>query len=149
MVAEEREITIEVVCTRLPGSQWGDRGPVHLAIQKGEELVDTTPADLKRVVFRPDFKASREADGGADFTGPYAHGPRNERFIHLIWAVMDGDAAVAALGRIKISLGHITWQQVEKAAARGKPLKVGVALTNAQGKPVFGTVKADAAKWQL
>jgi len=149
MVAEEREITIEVVCTRLPGSQWGDRGPVHLGIQKGEELMDTSPADLKRVVFRPDFRARRGSDGSAELSGPYAHGPRAERFIYLIWAVMDGDAAVAALGRIKIPLGHITWQHVEKAAARGKPLKVTVALTNAQGKPVFATVKADAAKWQL
>jgi uncharacterized protein DUF5990 len=149
MVAEERDITIEVVCTRLPGSQWGDRGPVHLGIQKGEELMDTAPADLKRVVFRPEFRVAKGADGSADFTGPYAHGPRNERFIHLIWATMDGDAAVAALGRIKISLGHILWPQVEKVLARGKPLKVTVALTNAQGKPVFGTVKADASKWQL
>jgi hypothetical protein len=40
MATEEHEIAIEVICTSLPGTQWGDRGPVHLGIQQGAELVE-------------------------------------------------------------------------------------------------------------
>ncbi len=149
MATEEHEIAIEVICTRLPGTQWCERGPVHLGIQKGEELVDPAPADLKRIVFRPVLRARQHSDGSANFLGPFAHGPRAERFIYLIWAVMQGKAPVARLGRVKIHLNHIEWQDVETAVARKKPMKVTIALTNAKGQPVFASVRPGAAAWEL
>ncbi len=149
MAAEEHEIAIEIVCTSLPGIQWDNRGPVHLAIQKGEEVLEPSPANLERIVFRPDFRVRRHTDGSANFLGPYAHGPRAERFIYLIWAIMNGDTPVAGVGRIKIQLNHLKWADVEKAASRKKPIRVSLELTNAKGKPVFASVRADAARWEL
>jgi hypothetical protein len=149
MAAEEHEITIEVICTRLPGKQWDDKGPVSLGIQKDDDLVEPAPADLERIVFQPDFRVRHHADGSASFLGPFAHGPRAERFIYLIWALMKGDTPMAMIGRVKIHLNHIKWADIEKAASRKKPIKATLELTNAKGKPVFASVRPDAAKWEL
>jgi hypothetical protein len=149
MAAEEHEITIEVICTALPGSQWGERSGVHLGIQKDEQMVEPASAALKRIVFRPALRVRRNADGSANVLGPFAHGPRAERFIYLIWAVMKGGTCAERFGRVKVHLNHIGWTSVEKAVARKKPLKVTLALTNAKGGPVFASVRPGAAKWEL
>jgi hypothetical protein len=149
MAEQEHVITIEVICTRLPGTQWGGRGPIHLGIQKREEFLEPAPANLERIVFRPEFRVRRHTDGSANFLGPFAHGPRAERFIYLDWVIMEGTTPTALLGRIKLHLNHIEWTQVEKAAARKKSIKVTLALTSAKGGPVFASVRADAAKWEL
>jgi hypothetical protein len=149
MVEQEHVIRIEVICTRLPGIQWGNRGPVQLGIQTREALLEPAPANLERVVFRPEFRVRRHTDGSANFLGPFAHGPRAERFIYLDWVIMEGSSPAALLGRIKVHLNHIGWTHVEKAAAQKKSIKVTLALTSAKGKPVFASVRADAAKWEL
>lgn len=149
MATPEQEITIEIVCTNPPGIQWGDRGPVHIGIQTDKELLEAVPANLKRVVFRPVFRVRKHADGSANFLGPFAHGPRAERFIYLVWVIVQGTTPVAMLGRIKIHLNHIEWTRVEKAAAQKKAIKVTMALTNDKGKPVFASIRADQAKWEL
>ena len=149
MVAEEHEITIEVICTRLPGAQWQGRSTLHLGIQKEESVLESAPANLERIVFRPTFRVRRLADDSANFLGPFAHGPRAERFIYLNWSIIAGNVVTERPGRIKLHLNHITSTQVEKAVARRKPIKVTLALTNAKGNPVFASVRADAAKWEL
>ena len=149
MAEQEHVITIEVICTRLPGTEWGGRGPIHLGIQKREEFLEAAPANLERIVFRPEFRVRRHTDGSANFLGPFAHGPRAERFIYLDWVIMEGTTPTALLGRIKLHLNHIEWTQVEKAAAQKKSIKVTLALTSTKGGPVFASVRADAAKWEL
>jgi hypothetical protein len=149
MASEEFEVTIEIHCTRLPGTQWDGRGPVHLGIQNGDEITEAAPADLERIVFRPTLRVRKHTDGSANFLGPFAHGPRAERFIYLNWVITKRGVPVAQLGRVKLHLNHITWAHVEKALARSKPVKVTIPLTNAKGKPVFASVRADACQWEL
>jgi hypothetical protein len=149
MAEQEHNIGIEIVCTKLPGLRWGDRGPIHLGIQQGREVPELTPANLERIVFHCEFRVRKHTDGSANFLGPFAQGPRAERFIYLVWVVMDGTKPAAMLGRVKLHLNHIQWTQVEKAAARKKPIKVTVPLTSAKGGPVFASVRPDAAKWDF
>jgi hypothetical protein len=148
-MSEEHEITVEITCTDLPGSKWDERGAVHLAIQKGDQIEDAQSADLDRVKFGPVLRVRKHADGSANFLGPYAHGPRTGRFIYLVWAAMQGKAPVAMAGRIKILLDHIGWNDVERVAAKKRPIKVTIALTNEKGRPVFASVRPDRAKWKL
>jgi hypothetical protein len=77
MVTEEIEITIEIECTELPGSQ---NQSLHLGIQRGEAITEAASADSKRIVFRPTLRARRNSDGPVNFLGPYAQGPKKERF---------------------------------------------------------------------
>ncbi len=76
MAAEEHEITVEVICTRLPGAECDGHSGVHLGIQKDEEVIESAPASLKRIVFRPVLRVRRNADGSPNFLGPFAHGPK-------------------------------------------------------------------------
>lgn len=149
MTTEEIEIVIEIVCTNLPGEEWDGHGTLHLGIQRDNEMTEAASAGLTRVVFRPVLRARRNTDGAANFLGAYAHGPRTERFIYLIWAIRQGKLAGRMVGRVKLHLNHIKWANVEKAAGGKKPIRVTLALTNAKGKPVMASVRPDAAKWEL
>jgi hypothetical protein len=149
MSAEEHEVTAEIICKSLPGTECDGRSGVHLGIQKDEELFEASPANLKSIVFRPVLRARRNADGSANFLGPFAHGPKTERFIYLVWAVVRGKVAVERFGRIKVHLNHIKWTDVEKAVARKKPFKVTLELTKDNGKLVYASVRPGVAKWEL
>ncbi|HVF17415.1 MAG TPA: hypothetical protein VNA21_10895, partial [Steroidobacteraceae bacterium] len=63
MSAEELDITIEVVCSRLPGLQYEGRTPMHLGIQRDKEIIEAAPANRSRVVFRPAFRVRKHSDG--------------------------------------------------------------------------------------
>ena len=149
MSAEEYEIAVEITCTNLPGSTWDERGPIHLGIQKGDEIEDAQSADLERIKFSSTLRVRRHTDGSANFLGPYVHGPRTGRFIYLVWAVIHGKTPIAMAGRVKILLNHIGWNDVERAAANGRSIKVTIPLTDKKGRPVFASVRPDQARWHL
>jgi hypothetical protein len=146
MASEEIEITIEIVCTELPGA-----GPssLHLGIQRDNAIIEAASADSKRIVFRPTLRARRNTDGSVNFLGPFAQGPKAERFIYLNWATMNDRVPAVMVGRIKLHLNHITWAAVERAALSDKPLRVKLALTNAKGNPVMASLRPDVARWEL
>jgi hypothetical protein len=148
MAAEELEIAIEIACESLPGLQYEGRGPLYLGIQQDEEIVEAAPADRDRIVFRPTLRVRKHSDGSANLLGPFAHGPRAERFIYLNWLIV-GSTPREQIGRIKLHLNHIEYADAQKAAARKKPIKVTLKLSNEKGKPVFASVRANQATWQL
>jgi len=143
---EETEITIEIECTGLPGAE---NGPLALGIQRDEAITELESADAKQIVFKPILRARRNPDGSANFLGPFAHGPKFERFIYLNWVTMKGKVPMAQIGRIKLHLNHLKWDVVVRMAEANKPLRVKLALTNAKGKPVMASVREDVAKWNL
>ena len=149
MSIEEIEIVIEIVCTNLPGEEWDGHSTLRLGIQRDDEIIEAASAGLTRVVFRPVLRARRNTDGSANFLGAFVHGPRTERFIYLVWAIVQGKLLVRMVGRVKLHLNHIKWASVEKAASGKKSIRVTLDLTNAKGKPVMASVRPDVAKWEL
>lgn len=150
MAAVEHEVTIEITCTSLPGTHWGDRSPLHLGIQKDEELLEPAPADRESIVFRPVLRVRRHADGSASFLGPFTRGSRTERFIYLVWAIVEGTEPADRLGRVKVMLDHLEWSHVDKALTRREPLRVRLELTDAKGAPVCASVRPGAAaEWEI
>jgi hypothetical protein len=146
MVTEEIEVTIEIVCTDLPGA---GHSSLYLGIQRDEVITEAASADSKRIVFKPTLRARRNADGSVNFLGPFAQGPKTERFIYLNWVTTNGKVLTAQVGRIKLHLNHIKWATVKKAVEGNKPVRVKLALTNAKDGPVMASVRADVAKWEL
>jgi hypothetical protein len=63
-------------------------------------VIESASGGSKRVVFRPVLRARHNIDGSANFLGPFAHGPRTERFIYLVWVAVHGKVAVKMVGRI-------------------------------------------------
>lgn len=159
------EITIEVVCRNLPGLSFEDApggGPVHLGIQKRDEVIGAVPADLKQVIFRPTFKIGKQPDGTPNFLGPFAKGTAQERFFYLSWGVVDDHGYLKMFRRAKIHLNHLTWEQVQNASLRDKPLKVIIDMTGQKGDPICGSIRSrqttaegaraidrDRADWQV
>jgi len=143
---EEYEITIEIECIELPGAEYG---PLALGIQRDDAITEVASAATKRIVLKPVLRARRNADGSVNFLGPFAHGPKAERFIYLNWVTTNGKVPTEQVGRIKLHLNHIQWAAVARSAQISKPLRVKLALTNAKGKPVMASVRPDMAKWVL
>ncbi len=143
MTSKEIEFTMEIVCTELPGA--GPRS-LHLGIQRDEVITEIASADSKKIVFSPTFRARQNTDGSVNFLGPFAHGPKAERFVYLNWTTTK--VPTAMVGRIKLHLNHIKWDAVERAAQLKKPIRACLVLTNAKGGPVLASVRADVAKWE-
>ncbi|MFY9609179.1 MAG: DUF5990 family protein [Blastocatellia bacterium] len=143
------ELTIEVICTELPGIRFADYEPVYLGIQKGVDVIESVPADSKRVVFKPVFQIGKQADGSPNFLGPFAQGTPQQRFFYLSWGVMHQDQRFEMFRRAKIHLSHLRWEHVQKAISRGTALKVTVKATGTKGDPVCGSVKGANIEWRV
>jgi hypothetical protein len=149
MATDKQDLTIEIICTKPPGKKVGERQSVHLAIQKDTDLLDAKPADQDPIVFKPVLRVEEHADGSPNFLGPFAQGPRSQRFIYLVWADMPRGQAAQRFSRIKLQLNHLKWADVQKALTRKKPIKVTLSLTDAKGQPVVATIRPNGAKWDL
>jgi hypothetical protein len=58
-------------------------------------------------------------------------------------------AAIAAPGRIRLHLSHIPWSSIDSAVGTGKAIEVTIKLSNASGKPLFASLRADTVQWAL
>ena len=147
------ELTIEVVCRNLPGIRFEDQHPggiayepVHLGIQKGEEVIEAVPGNRKQAIFRPTFKIGKQPDGSPNFLGPFAKGTPQQRFFYLSWGVMHEDGSFKMFRRAKIQLNHLTWEQI--SGKRPVKLIIG-SMVGRDGGPVCGSLKANQLNWEL
>jgi hypothetical protein len=91
--------------------------------------------------FRFDFELVVKSgpEGRPVFTGPFASGPREERFVYLSWQRLDGRGYV---NRIKARLKDVDWPLIRAAQESGKVLEADMSGRRAGG----GTVPVD---WRL
>jgi uncharacterized protein DUF5990 len=143
------ELTIEVVCTELPGIRFADYEPVYLGIQKGTDVIEAVPGDAKRAVFKLIFRIGKQPDGSPNFLGPFTQGPVRQRFFYLSWGVMHQNQQFEMFRRAKIQLIHLRWEQIQKAVSRGTAIKVTLKLTGSKGDPVCGTVRGANIEWSV
>ena len=146
---------LSILCTELPGIRFPDAcgaapvcyEPVHLGIQRGQEVIDIVPADRKQATFDASFRVGRQRDGSPNFLGPYAHGPVSDRFVYLSWGVKPQRGGFEMFRRLKLRLGHLGWNQIERSMASGKPIRVTLRLTDARGGPLCATPPATHVSW--
>ena len=84
-------------------------------------------------VFDFGLMVSEGPDGRPNFTGPFAFGPRDQRFVYLSWPRLDGCGYV---NRVKVRLGDLDWSLIEQAIARDLPLKADASGRKAGGGTV-------------
>jgi hypothetical protein len=75
----------------------------------------------------------RGPDGQPTFSGPFASGPRDRRFVYLSWPQLDGCGYV---NRIKLRLTDLDWPAIEEAIAGGRPLEADASGRKAGGGTV-------------
>ena len=156
-LTEELVLRLKVICSELPGIRFCDgpgpeagvRAPVYLGIQRDQEVIEQVPADRRSVTFQPEFRARRQADGSVNFLGPFAQGTRGDRFFYLSWGVKQPDGRFEMFRRLKVRLGHLTWEQVARAAAEKQPITVELRLTDARGGPLCATPPPTHIQWRL
>lgn len=68
------------------------------------------------------------------FTGLFASGPRDERFVYLAWPRLNGQGHV---NRVKVRLIDIDWLLVREAQASGRPLEFDASDRRAGGGRVL------------
>lgn len=147
--AEDLAIAIDITCTDSPGLKAHGFNYVHLGIQQDQATIELQPADQAVIRFRPVLRVRWNADGSPNFLGPFSQGPKEGRFIYLVWAEAPRGLPTQFFGRIKLLLKHISRHDIERAANRGNAIKVTFGLTDGEGRPVFASVKSGWAKWEL
>jgi hypothetical protein len=122
-----------------PGAPTGDSSaPFGLQDRDGKLQPPVRRADGMHV-FDFALTVSEGPDGRPNFTGPFASGARDQRFVYLSWPHLDGCGYV---NRIKMRLGDLDWPLIERAIAGGRPLEA-----DASGrKPGGGTVPVE---WRI
>ncbi len=91
-----------------------------------------------RLRFDFELKVAPGPDGQPVFTGPFASGSREDRFVYLSWRRRDG----SYINRIKARLKDLDWPLIRQAQAEGRPLEADMSGR----KPGGGTV---AVAWRL
>ncbi len=129
----EMEVLVNVVAEGLDQvdfSKYG--GSARLGIQRGTEVEQVVPAEGESVTFSASFRVESLPDGTTNFLGPYAQGPRDERFVYLCWSEPSGNR----FGRVKLKLGKVPFEDLRDRAE----LVLRVSLVGKGGGPLFASV---------
>jgi hypothetical protein len=112
-----------------PPSPDGSAWRFGLQDNKGGIIESARGADGR---FRFDFELVVKSgpDGRPVFTGPFASGSREDRFVYLSWPRRDGGGYV---NRIKARLKDINWPLIHAAQAGGKALEADMSGRRAGG----------------
>lgn len=152
---EELVVRVKVRCRELPGLRFVNTHPsgepcyepVHLGIQRGREVIEQVPADVKQATFIAEFRVDTQKDGSPNFLGPFAQGTPDDRFFYLAWGVQRAGCGFAMFRRLKVRLGHLTWKQLRAAAKSHEPIVVDLRLTDARGGPLCATPPKTHIRW--
>ncbi len=143
----ETEIRLRIVLVDPPTG-------VDFSVQEGKGNDYTTiqkqrskDADL---IFEVTLKAKNNRDDGSpNFLGTLAQGPATGRFIYIDIGKLASQPDSCWERRIKVPLGGITWEMIEKAFADPKlVLEARLPGTGKDGGPSCGTVKP-VEGWKL
>ena len=141
------EIVVRLRCTNLPGRAACGRTAVRLGIQRGTEVVEDVLADGD-VTFDAFLRVQlNDTTGKPNFLGPYAQGTPQERFLYLCWGERHG-SAWNGFRRAKVHLNHLSWDDVARHLAGGKPLEADLNMTDAKGDPLCASVKSTHVHWR-
>jgi hypothetical protein len=139
-------IDFEFDCTRLPEPSSG-QASLRLGIQEKDAVVQDVACAGGAATFRfPVEVVLDDAGEPADFRGGYVHGPRGGRFVYLCWGHRAGEAW-ETISRAKVPLGSLDRAAVTAAIKGSMPIRARIRMSDAQGRPVVATLKADFVEW--
>jgi hypothetical protein len=131
----------------VPGG--GGYANVHVAVQRGDTVVELWPGDADSVEWLLDVKAVPTEDGGLDLRGPYVHGRRGDRFLYLSWGTVGSDGAFTMFRRAKLLLSAVDAATLTAANEPGARLVGRVHLTGPDGGPRCAAVRPPDIAWSV
>lgn len=121
----KQQINMRIICVD-PIRPCLDADTVQFGLQdKKRELECGRELSADEIAFDFTLSVSRHSDGAANFTGAFAHGSREKRFVYLTYKVPEGESW-QIYRRLKVPLHFIPWEQVEAALATGRVLQTRV-----------------------
>ena len=133
--------TVKLRLLREPEPPSAKEGSWRFGLQdKAGRLHDGAPRPDGTIAF--DFELTVGEGDRPIFTGPFASGPRDERFVYLSWQrLSDG----GFINRIKVRLADLDWTQVRAAQASGGWLEADLRGVQSGGgrRPVAWRIVAD------
>jgi hypothetical protein len=133
----KRTVRIRLLCGDPTSPSGGASAPFGLQ-DKDEKLQPPVRHGNGMHMFDFELSVSEGPDGRPNFTGPFASGPRDQRFVYLAWPRVEGYGYV---NRIKIRLTDLDWPMLEEAIAHGVPLEADASGRKAGGGMVPVTWK--------
>jgi hypothetical protein len=131
-------LTVVIEGVEMPGRTCGPPGGpcsyvnIHVGVQRKQEVVDLVPGDADSATWTLDVTA-KEIDDGLDYTGPFVHGRRGDRFVYLSWGVVDDDG-FHMFRRAKLRFADVA-PEVLWAAVRSGTLRWRMGMTDEKGNP--------------
>lgn len=138
--------TIGIRLLREPEAPSPDGSDVRFGLQdKKGGMHDGVPGSDGLTRFDLTLSVATAPDGAPDFGGPFASGPRGERFVYLSWQRTNG---AGFMNRIKVRLKDIDWALIRAAQADGKRLEADLqgATTGGGTRPVEWRVVENKGK---
>ncbi len=108
--------------------------------------MEETPGDAVSKMLELPVFIKEGKDGKPDFTGEFVHGKLGDRFLYLVWFDKNIHGK-SMFRRGKIKLQHLTWELINGAISKQKPVAAEVILTDKKGEPVCATLKESNIKW--
>ena len=121
-----------------------------MQVQEGKDrLLASTETKGGRISF--EFPVTVNLSSGKpNFLGPFAHGPKDARFIYVNSGSYAGQAGTGWNRRAKISLMKITAKQVKELIdAPGSKLEVTIDGVGRDGGPVCASVRSAEDGWRI
>ncbi len=121
---------------------------VALAVQRGKEgLLEPCERSAEALVFEFSLTVADLEVAPVRFTGEFAQGPTNARFVYVCAGTLAGQHDSPWTRRAKVPLSGISAETVRRALETGNPLVARVAGTAKDGGPFFASVPL-LSEWQ-
>ena len=134
-------VDIEFYCENLPGSTIDGNPHCMLALQKGTEAVQQTPADNPTAFFELEVEFVLDTvSGKIDYKGPYVHGKLRDRFVYFCWG-FESIHGWQTVRRAKFYLDSITPMQWNAAMQMFEPVRVRFNMTGPKDQPLTASIK--------
>ena len=133
-MADKVEIALRLLVVEPPAG-------LTLAMQRGREgLVAPTSTTAEALVFEFSLVVADIAATPVRFTGEFAQGPADARFVYVRSGTLAGQPSSAWTRRAKVPLWGISAELVQAALDSGRPLEARVAGSAKDGGPFFASV---------
>jgi len=134
----EAELTLRIVVERPPAG-------VDFGLQKGSggnyETVQKQRSTTAELTFEFCARVKQGKEGVPDLLGPFIQGPPKARFVYLDIGTCAGQTNTVWSRRLKVPLGGITWDMINRVSNSSKALEARVDGTAKDGGPNCGTAK--------
>lgn len=148
-------IRVEIERSDLPGSRCGPDPEggwyenIHVGIARGREAFDRVPGGAETAHWAIDVVVKEDEEGKLDFGGPFVAGPRDERYLGLIWIRELKDGSWSLFRAAKFRLYEMEPSLFEAAMKPGRRLVGRLGLTDALGWPRCATVRPPDITWSI